>query len=442
MAERNARRVSILRRNIAAGGPLGIVPALVGTMLFGEFFLPRFAFHFGQRELSLDAIVTLACVAMLAVIGGLRPDPTRIALYCVAMGALLVAAMSNGGSLSGRVSAPSFLLLVCLYSAYIFVIPDASDRTFGSTLRMFRRFSLIVAAAGICQFFAQLAIPGPTLFTFETFFPESVLTQNFNFVIPVPGAEQFNKSNGFFLLEPSHFSQMMALAIIAEIAFRRPSWRLAVLGLALLLSYSGTGLVLCAIFVPLLLVWRGHGQLVVATVGAALALLVFANLIHLTSTLDRLRAFERLRAIPVALLAVHGFRVPTRADNAVRPRAWRDRTLFPVGGVRGARSDLGQAVLRIWTGWNRAVHDLHLPVPVQGRALAPAQCRGVLHLSRSRREPGRRPRGVPDPGSCSVPEQVDHARADRRLRAATAAAPSIPVTSRHAAQPTAVVGRT
>ena len=296
MAERNARRVSILRRNIAAGGPLGIVPALVGTMLFGEFFLPRFAFHFGQRELSLDAIVTLACVAMLAVIGGLRPDPTRIALYCVAMGALLVAAMSNGGSLSGRVSAPSFLLLVCLYSAYIFVIPDASDRTFESTLRMFRRFSLIVAAAGICQFFAQLAIPGPTLFTFETFFPESVLTQNFNFVIPVPGAEQFNKSNGFFLLEPSHFSQMMALAIIAEIAFRRPSWRLAVLGLALLLSYSGTGLVLCAIFVPLLLVWRGHGQLVIAMVGAVLALLVFANLFHLTSTLDRLSEFGSERS--------------------------------------------------------------------------------------------------------------------------------------------------
>jgi O-antigen ligase len=115
-------------------------------------------------------------------------------------------------------------------------------------------------------------------------------------VIPVPGAWELNKSNGFFLLEPSHFSQMIGLAIVAEMAFFRPSWRLAILGLALLLSYSGTGLVVCALFVPLLLVRRGHGRLVILSLGGAFILFLFANLIHLTSLLDRVSEFDSERS--------------------------------------------------------------------------------------------------------------------------------------------------
>ena len=292
MAQTHPSNVSILRRNTALDRSRGIVTGLLGAMLFAEFFLPRFALHVGQRELSIAAIVTLVAVAMLVVVNGVRPDPARVALFCITIGCMLVSATFNGGSLTGRVSAPSFLLLAAMYFAYIFVIRDPSGATFEATLRLFRRFSLIIAIAGICQFAAQVAIPGPTLFTFESFLPETILTQSFNFVIPVPGAWELNKSNGFFLLEPSHFSQMIALAIIAEMAFFRPSWRLAVLGLALLLSYSGTGLVICALFVPLLLVRRGHGRLVVLILGGAFILFMFANLIHLTSLLDRLSEFD------------------------------------------------------------------------------------------------------------------------------------------------------
>jgi hypothetical protein len=289
MAQGQTRNVSILRRSHATSG---IVSALLSTMLFAEFFLPRFALHFGERQLSIDAIVTLVSVAMLVLVGGIRPEPGRVGLFCLTTGAMLLSAILNGGGLTGRVSAPSFLLLVSMYFAYVFVVPDASGATFESTLRVFRRFSLIVAIAGIVQFAAQIVVPGPTLFTFESFLPESILTQSFNFVIPVPGAWELNKSNGFFLLEPSHFSQLVGLAIIAEMAFFRPSWRLAIQGLALLLSYSGTGLVVCALFVPMLLVRRGHGRLVVLGLGGAFILFLFANLIHVTSLLERLSEFD------------------------------------------------------------------------------------------------------------------------------------------------------
>src|SRR5438876_2681857 len=290
MADQQAASVSILRRNITTNGRLSFIPALLGMMLFAEFFLPRFALHLGQRELSIAAIVTFGCVAMLVLVGGLRPDPTRAGLFCLAMASMLVSVLLSGGGVTTRVSAPSFLLLACMYMAYVFVIPDG-EATFDATLRLFRRFALIVTIAGICQFAAQVVVPGPTLFTFADFLPDTILTQNFNDVIPVPGAEELNKSNGFFLLEPSHFSQLLGLALVAEMAFFRPSWRLAVLGLGLLLSYSGTGLVICAVFVPLLLVHRGHGRLVLVILASAFALLVFADLLYLTSMFERLNEF-------------------------------------------------------------------------------------------------------------------------------------------------------
>jgi hypothetical protein len=279
-----------LRRNITTNGRLSFIPALLGMMLFAEFFLPRFALHLGQRELSIAAIVTFACVAMLVLVGGLRPDPTRAGLYCLAMASMLVSVLLTGGGVTTRVSAPSFLLLACMYMAYVFVIPDG-EANFDATLRLFRRFALIVTIAGICQFAAQVVVPGPTLFTFADYLPDAILTQGFNDVIPVPGAEELNKSNGFFLLEPSHFSQLVGLALVAEMAFFRPSWRLAVLGLGLLLSYSGTGLVICAVFVPLLLVHRGYGRLVLVSLASAFALLVFADLLYLTSMFERLNEF-------------------------------------------------------------------------------------------------------------------------------------------------------
>lgn len=291
MVELEAPSVSILRPSMQARQSAGVVPALLATMLFAEFFLPRFALHFGQRELSIDVIVTLVSAAILVLVGGVRPEPTRVALFFAAITCMLVAAILNGGGVTGRVSAPSFLLLASMYIAYVFVVPDDTNATFQTTLRIFRRFALIVTVAGICQFFAQILVPGPMLFTFDSFLPDTVLAQNFNYVIPVPGAFELNKSNGFFLLEPSHFSQLVALAIVMEMALFRPSWRLTVLALGLLLSYSGTGLVLCAVFVPLILIHRGYGRLLLAMTVSAFILLMFADLIHLASTFDRVSEF-------------------------------------------------------------------------------------------------------------------------------------------------------
>ena len=64
------------------------------------------------------------------------------------------------------------------------------------------------------------------------------------------------RANGVFLLEPSFFSQVLAVGIVAELCtFGRLS-RLALFGLALIVSYSGTGLIVLAVCLPLCLIGR------------------------------------------------------------------------------------------------------------------------------------------------------------------------------------------
>ena len=171
----------------------------------------------------------------------------------------------------------------------MFVVPD--DRQFGWAIKLTRRFLMIIAVCAIVQFFAQVAIKAPFLFSWETVFPHSVISRGFNYVIPAPGLGGMNKANGFFLLEPSSLSQMMTLAIIIELEFFRPSWRIIVLAAALLLAFSGTGLVLFAAIVPLMLMNRGRGGILLVAGPALIVAAIFIAGPKLGVFIDRLQEF-------------------------------------------------------------------------------------------------------------------------------------------------------
>ena len=70
----------------------------------------------------------------------------------------------------------------------------------------------LIAAAGILQFLLQFA--GLGLFSFTHLLPDRMLFESgYNLAIPV-GIGDIMKSNGFFLLEPSIFSQSMAMGCV------------------------------------------------------------------------------------------------------------------------------------------------------------------------------------------------------------------------------------
>ena len=263
-----------------------LVSGVLAAMLISTLFLTRFALTVGKSELSLALVVVLVGTTLLAMTGTVRVSPTRATLFTIAVATLLLSLMMGGAA---QPSYASFLNLVLLYAAWLFVVPD--DRQFAWAIRLLRRMLLIIAFCAIAQFFGQIAIKGPTLFTWDTAFPRAVISHGFNYVIPVPGLGGLNKANGFFLLEPSSLSQMMAIAIIIELEFFRPSWRMIVLATALALAFSGTGLVLFAAIVPLLLLRRGRGGLLLVAVPALIGLAFLLAGPKIALLLDRLQEF-------------------------------------------------------------------------------------------------------------------------------------------------------
>jgi hypothetical protein len=242
-----------------------LVSVTIAVMLIATLFLTRFALTLGERELSLPLVVVLLGSALLIVTGAVQVSATRVLLFCTAMAAMLVAIVLGG---SVRVSWASYLNVVLVYACYLGVAPD--EREFERAIGLFRSLMVVIAIAGILQFFAQVVVKGPTLFTFAGIFPSQIISHGFHYVIPAPGLGGLNKSNGFFLVEPSSFSQLTALAIIIELEFFKPSWRLGLFGAGLVLSFSGTGLLLFLAIVPLYMIRRGWGGLFLLAVPATL----------------------------------------------------------------------------------------------------------------------------------------------------------------------------
>lgn len=231
-------------------------------------FLSRFAISLSHRELSVPLLLIWASLAGLAAFGRLRVHVPRLILFAITIAAMMIATTLGG---AGRVSEMSFLLLAALYLSYVF-IAEGDETTYAWTVRAFRLICLIAAVAGIAQFAAQFFVPGPTLFTFHGLVPDSYLALEYNYVDPVDYLPGFYKSNGFFLPEPSIFSQLMALAAIVELLFFRFSYRLVLFGAALFVAFSGTGAILCIVFASFLLLRRGN--LLPLVLAAVLGLMV------------------------------------------------------------------------------------------------------------------------------------------------------------------------
>jgi hypothetical protein len=135
---------------------------------------------------------------------------------------------------------------------------------------------LALALAGIAQFVLQFG--GLKLFSFKGIVPASLLLENgYNVSIPI-GAGGYLKSNGFFLVEPSVFSQFMALAIIIEMLMFRRLLYIGSFALGLIFSLSGTGWIMIMSFILTAAFSLGLRGLVLSFVTASVGFIAIAAL--------------------------------------------------------------------------------------------------------------------------------------------------------------------
>jgi hypothetical protein len=256
--------------------------------------------RFGLRLSDLYS-VNPAVFAAYGMLGAMLISHTlRIsafgALAYVAVAAVAGVSFAVNTALSGRQlqSMGSMGLLLVMYLPFAFVLRQTTG-----TVRMWRWavncyvwFAVMLALAGVLQFYAQFAIKAPWLFDYTPMLPQAIRASGTYNTTNAAGSLGLIKSNGFFLREASGFSFHMAFALLCEWSTRRRKWLLAPLALGLIVSYSGSGLL--ALAVAMLFPLSERTLLRVVAAGAVVAVIVLAlgDTLNLSYTINRVNEFD------------------------------------------------------------------------------------------------------------------------------------------------------
>lgn len=257
--------------------PLAASPAHAGqrqALLFvtvvaaASVLLQRFGLPAGEKAVSLVGPIGLGAAAIGLLQGALCFSPTRLSAY-LALCVLAMLGMAHHQAAPGAFPIPPSLqsvlqfLILSSFATLSFTEP-MPERVF------FRRVNAVLAvaaAAGVAQFVLQFA--GLGLFSFRGLVPDALLFESgYNLQIPA-GVGSLLKSNGFFLLEPSIFSQFMALALIIEAVSLRRLRFLMLFTAGLVLSMAGTGGIVLAAFLASTVFSMGKRGIVVLLAGVA-----------------------------------------------------------------------------------------------------------------------------------------------------------------------------
>lgn len=266
LAPNSPDRRSVLRSELICG-----LSILCATLML-KLSIPPFS----DRGISISLFL-LPVVAFLGFASrALGIDATRLAIFLLLTGALSVISLFGVTELS----VSSLAMFTVVHLPFVFGAKPTPGTTAIATNiatsihSTFLNLALVLAWCGIAQFFLQPVIDVRFLFPIENFFPSSLVVQHFNSQGIVEYGSQTYRANGVFLPEPSFFSQLMGIAIVLELCLRGRWHRLAVYGVALLSAAAGTGLLILAICVPLLILKRARWDLLllaavaIAVVGA------------------------------------------------------------------------------------------------------------------------------------------------------------------------------
>lgn len=209
--------------------------ALLASVLFLErIILPMFG-----SSLGLDFVVATLIFVYQFSSGRLFIQYDRLVWFLV-----FVLAATSSLLLNADSKRTSYGLFVVVSFLLTLTRPSTPDQ-YKSTLQSFQLLVFIVCCLAIVQSLAHFIVNPSKLVMFFGIVPGHLLNS------PGSAVEIGAKSNGIFLTEASTMSQIAALGIIVEVLeFYRPRY-LFVLTLAFLVAYSGTGLSMLLLGLPL-----------------------------------------------------------------------------------------------------------------------------------------------------------------------------------------------
>lgn len=256
---------------------------LVGATLLSKFSVPPL----GSRGIGLVFPLIFAALGFGLITGRLQFATQRLLLFLVALSVLGLIQVLHGEIFS----LSSIALMAALGLTYVFTMRAGEADVTGS-LSFFRDLTATIALLGIVQFIVQFAGGLAIAFPIESYVPAAFRTQGFNNITPLYWGSSIHKANGIVMLEPSVFSQLCALGLIAELSGAARIPRLALFAGGLVVSYSGTGLLILAVSLPLFVVMHRrwdlllHGLLLIGVVA------LLSEPLNIGALLDRTSEFS------------------------------------------------------------------------------------------------------------------------------------------------------
>lgn len=256
---------------------------IVGVVLLSKLTVPPW----GEQGLGL-ALPVLALALLLGAVGNqFRIAPNRLAMFLLVLAAMGLMQIFK----TDLFSSSSLLLLTVLHFPYVLYVRGAREDQ-ARVIDFFLKISTLCAWCAVAQFFLQFVIDAKYLFPFETFVPDQFLVKNFNFQAPLSYGSNVYRANGVFLLEPSYLSQLLAVALVTELC-TRSRWRsLLLYGLAILVSFSGTGLMVLAVCLPVVVIARKRWALILWTLLLVGIVAAFSQDLYVDLLLARITEFN------------------------------------------------------------------------------------------------------------------------------------------------------
>ncbi len=278
------------------------------ALLVSVLFLQRFTLPFGNTFLHLELVAIGFILLYQFISGNLLIQYDRL-LWFLALG---LAATSSLLLNFESTMLTGYALFIVFYSLFTLSRPSTPDQ-YKRTLQAFQFLVMLLSCLGLVQFVAQFVVNGAQLINFYGIVPDFLTSDPSSGWWDKP--REFGgiiKSTGLFFQEPSHLSQITALGILIEVLeFRRPRY-LLLIALGFLVAYSGTGLLLLLIFLPLAGLRRGEAGLSALFVVMLALGLVATGIIDLSAFTDRIGEFESRRSSafmrfvsPVLLAGTH-----------------------------------------------------------------------------------------------------------------------------------------
>jgi hypothetical protein len=260
------------------------------ALLVSALFLQRFSLSFGHTVLGLDLPPIGLILLHQFLSGKVLIQRDRLLWFLGFALAITCSLLLNFKStmLTGYFQTVVFFGLVTLSR------PSTPDQ-YKRTLQAFQFLIMLLACVGVAQFVAQFVVDGRKLINFYGIVPDFLLDPRHDQATSGTGPRTFGniiKSNGLFLGEPSAFSQITALGILIEVLeFRRPRY-LLVMAAGFLVAYSGTGLMLLLLFLPLAGLRHGKAGLSALLVVIFVAGLAATGIIDLSVFTSRVGEFQ------------------------------------------------------------------------------------------------------------------------------------------------------